>query len=72
MVSLMHFNDKLDASDKEFTTVNPFQPSESVALVMDFCHNIKKIRNNIFSSRDHTLSTRKIKLNGNLLFGSTG
>ena len=42
MVSLMHFNDKLDASDKKFTTVNPFQPGESVALVMDFSHNIKK------------------------------
>ena len=52
--------------------MNPFQPSKRVALVMDCSHNIKKIRNNIFSSGDHKLSTRKNKLNGNLLFGSTG
>ena len=31
---LMHFKDKLDAFDKKFTTVNPFQPSERVALIM--------------------------------------
>ena len=63
----MHFNDKLDAFDKKFTTVNPFQPSERVVLIMDFRHNIKKVRNNIFSSGDHKLSKRKIKLNGNFV-----
>ena len=61
---MMHFKDRLDAFEKNFTTINPFHPSESVSLIMDFSHNIKKIRNNIFASGDHKLSTRKIKLNG--------
>ena len=59
---MMHFKNKLDAFEKNFTTVNPFYPSESsesVSLIMDFSHNITKIRNNIFSSGDNKLSTRK-------------
>lgn len=60
---IMHFNDKDEAMEKNYTTSNPFHPSENVTLLMDYSHNIKKIRNNIYSSGDHKLSKRKLKLN---------
>ena len=60
---MMHFRDKDDAIENNFTTSNPFKCNDKVTLIMDFSHNIKKLRNNIYASGDHELSTRKLKLN---------
>ena len=60
-LQMMHFEDKTDAYEKNFTTVNPFQPTEKVTMIMDYSHNIKKWRNNIFSSGDTEYSTRKLQ-----------
>lgn len=59
---LMHFKDKENAFENTFTTVNPFLPSERITFIMDYSHNIKKIRNNIYSSGDHEICTRKLKI----------
>ena len=61
---LKHFTDKSDAREKNYTTVNPFNPSKSVTMIMDYSHNIKKIRNNIFASGDAAFCTRKLKFKG--------
>lgn len=58
----MHFTDKEDSKNKNFTTINPYNPSETVTMIMDYSHNIKKIRNNIYASGDHEICTRKLKL----------
>ena len=64
---LMHFKDKEEAFEKNFTTTNPFHPNESVTLLMDFSHNMKKLRNNIYSSGDTNFSKRKLQLKGEFI-----
>ena len=59
---LMNFKDKNDAIEKNVTSINPFKPSERVTFIMDFSHNMKKFRNNLYSSGDHEFCTRKLKL----------
>lgn len=59
----MHFKDKEDAKLKNYTIINPFYPNQKVTVIMDYSHNVKKIRNNIYSSGDHDTCTRKLKLN---------
>lgn len=64
---LMNFKDKNDAIEKNFTSINPFKPSSKVTFIMDFSHNMKKLRNNLYSSGDHEFSTRKLKLKNKLI-----
>lgn len=47
---LIHFKDKEDAKANNYTTVNPYQPTEKVSIIMDYSHNVKKFRKNIHSS----------------------
>lgn len=58
---MMHFEDKEDAKGKNFTTKNPYSEN-SVTFIMDYSHNIKKLRNNINSSGDHEICTRKLTI----------
>ena len=60
---LMHFENEEDAALKNYTTVSPYRQTDKLTLIMDYSHNIKKIRNNIHSSGDHEVCTRKLKLN---------
>ena len=64
---LMHFANKEDAMEKNFTTLNPFSQNENITLIMDYSHNIKKIRNNIYASGEHEMCTRKLKRNDNYI-----
>ena len=57
----MHFKDSEDQKMKNYTTKNPFRPSQEVTLLMDYSHNIKKLRNNIHYSGDHESCTRKLQ-----------
>lgn len=58
---LMHFDSKENAKSARFTAKNPYGDKQ-VTLMMDFSHNIKKLRNNINASGDHTVCTRKLCL----------
>ena len=58
----MHFHDVEESRSKHYTTYNPFRPSQGVTLLMDYSHNIKKLRNNIHSSGDHVSCTRKLEI----------
>ena len=50
-LQMMHFDDKGDARAKQFSATNPYGTPSSVTFIMDYSHNIKKLRNNVYSSR---------------------
>ena len=58
----MHFKDKDNTFEKNFTTVNQFLPSEQVTLLMNFSHNIKETQNNIYANGDHEIYKMKLKI----------
>jgi hypothetical protein len=51
-LQMMHFNDKQQAREKNYSATNPYGSPHSVIFIMDYSHNIKKVRNNIYSSRE--------------------
>lgn len=63
----MHFQDPTDAKEKQFTVTNPFYPSQSVTMIMDYSHNMKKLRNNINSSGNKSFSTRQLTKDDQLI-----
>ena len=60
-LQMLHFESKDEAKSKNFTATNPYGDNQ-VTLIMDYSHNIKKLRNNINASGNHELCTRKLSI----------